>query len=437
MIRADEAIDLLRAFIRIDTTNPPGNEDKAAVFLENILKKAGIEARIFTPAPGRANILARITGRRAGKPVVLLSHMDVVPAHQEGWDVDPFGGELKGGFVYGRGAIDMKSQTICQLLAFIELYRQGITPEEDVLFLATCDEEVGGQNGVEYMLKEVVELRDASFVLSEGGWITEGDGVLHAQICVAEKKLSQFTIKATGRGGHGSMPHNDNANEKIVGASKAILSYEWPFRSTRIVNAYLNGILKGKKGKGFTFTSLRETLRNRRFREFIRNNPVYNALLRNTVTLTILKGGEKVNVIPTESLAYFDARLLPTEGHASFFARIRKLAGPDIEVTPIGTGMSEPFPSGYDTPYFKGLARAVAGMKGSIPVLPCVTTGATDLRYFRNLGILAYGFFPVTMPEEELLRMHGINERISVENIRQGLEGTYDTLKFLASLKAR
>jgi acetylornithine deacetylase/succinyl-diaminopimelate desuccinylase-like protein len=433
MTRADDAVELLRKFIQIDTTNPPGNEEKAILFLESILRKEGLEADIYSPAPGRANILAKIGGKRPGKPVVLLSHVDVVPAQSDGWDVDPFGGVLKDGFVYGRGAIDMKSQTICQLLAFIELYRKGTVPDQDILFLATCDEEVGGQNGVDYMLGKVADLSDASFVLSEGGCITHGNGLPHAQICVAEKKLSQFMIKALGRGGHGSMPHNDNANEKIVGASKTILAHEWPFKATRIVSAYLNAILKGKKGKGFTFTNLKDTLRGKGFRDFIQNNPVYNALLRNTVTLTILKGGEKVNVIPTESLAYFDARLLPTEEHDAFFKKIKKLCGPEVEVIPIGSGISEPMPSGYNTPYFRGIRKAVARINGPIPVLPCITTGATDLRYFRNLGIPSYGFFPVTLPEEELLRMHGINERISVENIRQGLKGTSDILEFLAT----
>lgn len=430
----DSATDLLREFIRIDTTNPPGNEEDAITFLDEYLDHVGIPTEIFHVAPRRANLLSRISGKNKGKPIILLSHIDVVPAKAEEWEVPPFSGEIRDGFIYGRGAIDMKSQAICQLLAFAQLYKDGIKPEHDIMYLATCDEEVGGQYGVEYMLKNMDELRNASFVLSEGGCIVDENGRLHAQVSVAEKKLSQFTLRAKGTGGHGSMPHNDNANEKVLRAAHAIISHQWPFKPTSIVGTYLNGILKNERGKGFVFNTLKQALSNRHFRSFVINNPVYNALLRNTVTPTILKGGEKVNVIPAESLISFDARLLPTESHHNFFKKIEKLAGKDVEVIPIGTGKSDPLPSGYKTQYFRGIKKVVNGLMGPIPVLPFLTTGATDLRYFRNLGIPAYGFFPIILSNEELFRMHGKDERISIVALQQGLVGTYEIVKFLATV---
>lgn len=435
MNELDTAVNLLSEFIRIDTTNPPGNEEDAVLFLDGYFDKAGIPTEIFHVAPKRANLLARIPGKNKGKPVVLLSHIDVVPAKAEEWEVPPFSGEVRDGFIYGRGAIDMKSQTICQLLAFAQLQKEGAKPERDIIYLATCDEEVGGQHGVEYMLKNVDELRNASFVLSEGGCIVDENGRLHAQVSVAEKKLSQFMIRAKGTGGHGSMPHKNSANEKVLNAAHAIMSYQWPFKPTSIVSTYLNGILKGEKVKGFTFTSLKQTLGNKQFRDFVENNPVYNALLRNTVTPTILKGGEKINVIPAESSISFDARLLPTESHSNFFKKIERLAGKDVEVIPVGTGESNPLPSGYNTPYFRGIKKVVNTLMGPVPVLPFLTTGATDLRYFRNLGIPAYGFFPITLPNEELFRMHGKDERISVAALKQGLVGMYEIVKFLATVK--
>jgi len=430
----DSATDLLREFIRIDTTNPPGNEEDAITFLDEYLDHVGIPTEIFHVAPRRANLLSRISGKNKGKPIILLSHIDVVPAKAEEWEVPPFSGEIRDGFIYGRGAIDMKSQAICQLLAFAQLYKDGIKPEHDIMYLATCDEEVGGQYGVEYMLKNMDELRNASFVLSEGGCIVDENGRLHAQVSVAEKKLSQFTLRAKGTGGHGSMPHNDNANEKVLRAAHAIISHQWPFKPTSIVGTYLNGILKNERGKGFVFNTLKQALSNRHFRSFVINNPVYNALLRNTVTPTILKGGEKVNVIPAESSISFDARLLPTESHHNFFKKIEKLAGKDVEVIPIGTGKSDPLPSGYKTQYFRGIKKVVNGLMGPIPVLPFLTTGATDLRYFRNLGIPAYGFFPIILSNEELFRMHGKDERISIVALQQGLVGTYEIVKFLATV---
>jgi acetylornithine deacetylase/succinyl-diaminopimelate desuccinylase-like protein len=435
MNELDSAVNLLSEFIRIDTTNPPGNEEDAVLFLDGYLDKVGIPTEIFHVAPKRANLLARISGKNKGKPVVLLSHIDVVPAKPEEWEVPPFSGEVRDGFVYGRGAIDMKSQAICQLLAFVQLQKEGTKPERDIIYLATCDEEVGGQYGAEYMLKNVDELRTASFVLSEGGSIIDENGRLHAQVSVAEKKLGQFIVTAKGTGGHGSMPHKDNANEKVLNAARAIMSYQWPFRPTSIVSTYLDGILKGEKRKGFTFTNLKQTLGNRQFRTFVENNPVYNALLRNTVTPTILKGGEKINVIPAESSISFDARLLPTERHSDFFKKIERLAGKDVEVVVVGTGKSDPLPSGYNTPYFRGIKKVVSTLVGPIPVLPFLTTGATDLRYFRNLGIPAYGFFPITLSNEELFRMHGKDERISVAALEQGLLGMYEIVKFLATVK--
>jgi acetylornithine deacetylase/succinyl-diaminopimelate desuccinylase-like protein len=433
MINIDNATQFLREFIRINTSNPPGNEEKAILFLESILQEEGLSTEIYMSVPKRANIISRIEGKKKGKPVILLGHVDVVPAQTDEWDVDPFGGDLKDGFIYGRGAIDMKGQIICQLLSFINLYKERIVPERDIIFLATCDEEVGGKNGLEYMLNQVKELRDASFVLSEGGCIIDEDGFRHAQISVDEKQLSQFMLKATGTGGHGSKPHNNNANEKIVNAAKAILSYDWPFKPTGIVNTYMNGILKGKKGNGFVYTNLKETLKNKNFRNFLENNPSYNALLRNTVTLTILKGGDKVNVIPATSQAYFDARLLPTENHEMFFKKIMKLCGDTVEIEQIGSATSKPVPSGYNNGYFNGIRQIVKKLNGSIPVLPFLMTGASDLRYFRNLGILSYGFFPATFTNDDFLRMHGKNERISVEALSEGLEGTNEIVKFLAS----
>lgn len=428
----DRTVQLLRDFIRINTTNPPGNEEEASRFLEGVLKGEGLESKVYLPVSGRANIISRIKGKKGGGPAILLSHIDVVPANSKEWDLDPFSGDIKDGYIYGRGTVDMKSQTICHLMAFIALHREGVVPERDIVFLATCDEEVGGRYGVEYMLHQVPELRDASFVISEGGCMVEEGGAIHAQVSVVEKKLSQFSIRAVGKGGHGSTPHGDNANEKIVQASQSIISYKWPMRPNAIVSAYMDGIFKGTKGKGFTYTTLKETIKNRNFQRFIEENPAYNALLRNTATLTILKGGDKVNVIPAESTASFDARLLPSERHETFFKKIKSLCGEDIEITRIGSGISEPAPCRYDTPFFRGLKKIVHDRWGAIPVLPYITTGATDLRYFRNIGVTAYGFFPAVFSPDDLLRMHSANERISLKTLKEGLEGMKDVVRFLA-----
>ena len=328
MMRIDNethpAVRLLSDLIKIDTSNPPGNEEGAAQFLEAVLAKEGIKAEIFSAEPRRANILARLKGKKAGSPMILLSHLDVVPAHDEGWVAPPFGGAVKDGFIYGRGAIDMKSQTVCHLLAFIGLHRENILPEKDMIFLATADEETSGELGVEYMLRKVEELRHASFVLSEGGFVVEEAGALHGQVSVAEKKVCQFMLRATGTGGHGSRPHGDNANDKIIRAAHRIISARLPFKQTGLATKYLNGLLPGRKIGGMRFSNLKDALRNARFRAFVERDPFLNAMLRNTATPTMLQSGDKVNVIPTEATASFDARILPGESHEKFLDRMRK-----------------------------------------------------------------------------------------------------------------
>jgi acetylornithine deacetylase/succinyl-diaminopimelate desuccinylase-like protein len=366
-----------------------------------------------------------------GAPVVLLGHLDVVPAHDEGWEAPPFSGAVRDGYIYGRGAIDMKSQVICHLLAFMDLQRSGVTPERDMIFLATADEEVSGKLGAEYMFQKVPDLGEASFVLSEGGFIMEEDGRLHARVSVGEKKVCQFMIRARGVGGHGSMPHKDSANNKIVRAAGRIIEAQSPLRPTKIVTRYLNGLLKGRKIGSMKFMNLRDALHNKGFRDFVESQPVLNALLRNTVTLTMLKSGDKVNVIPTEATAYFDARILPEVKHESFLKRVAAIAGREVEV--VSVQRTDSVPSPFNTAYFYNITKSVRRTTGPIPVLPFLTTGATDLRHFRALGIPAYGFFPMRLPEEEHLRMHSVNERLSVESLEEGLGATKDIVRFLAS----
>ncbi len=433
MFTSEQTIELVRQLIRINTSNPPGNEAEAVQFLESVLMDHGMDVTVFTPVKGKANLMAKIEGKRHGNPVVLLNHIDVVPARAEQWDMDPFGAEVRDGYIYGRGAIDMKAQTICHLVAFMNIRAEGILPERDILFLATCDEEVGGGYGLKYMLRDVKELRQASFVLSEGGGIIEENGKTTAQIAVSEKRLAQFVVRAAGAGGHGSMPHGDNANEKVVHAAQAILSHQWPMKPTAVVSAYFKGVFEHDASLSVPFTTMTEMVKEKTFRRIIEDNPVYNALLRNTVTLTVLRGGDKVNVIPSVAEAHFDARILPSESRERFFEKIRKLAGDGVTVEAVEQKEDDqPGRSDFRTPWFRGLQAITKRHFGDIPVLPFVTTGATDMRYLRELGITAYGFFPVRISADDLRRMHGVNERISIENLLEGCEVTKEIVRFLA-----
>lgn len=431
---SERLIESSREFLRLNSANPPGSEETSILYLESFLKKEGIESEIISPAPKRANIIAKIKGKRSDMPLVILSHVDTVPARPEEWEVDPFGGEIKDGYLYGRGAIDMKVQALCQLFAFIDIANEGFVPERDVIYLATCDEETGGKLGVKFMLEKKEVLADAYFVLSEGGFIIKDGNTIHAQISVTEKKVSQFYIRAKGTGGHGSTPHKDNPNEKLIEAAHRLLSYKWPIKLYPVAVKYIDGIMKGKIVNDFPYTDLKSAIKRKSFQSFIDENPVINALLRNTVTCTILKGGEKVNMIPVEAEAAFDARILPSETQNKFYNKIRRLAGKNVEVIPIGESLERAYYSNYKTRYFEAIENEIRNSFGPIQVLPYMTTGATDLRYFRSLGVPAYGFFPIVLTKDEIMRMHGINERISLENIKQGYEGIKNIIRALAKL---
>jgi acetylornithine deacetylase/succinyl-diaminopimelate desuccinylase-like protein len=216
-----------------------------------------------------------------------------------------------------------------------------------------------------------------------------------------------------------------------VRAAHRIIETQMPFKPTRIATRYLNGLLKGRRMGKLRFSDLREALADKGFCRFIEGQPMFNALLKNTVTLTMLKSGDKINVIPTESAAYFDARIFPEVKHERFLKQMARIAGPGVELVPVQKTFSAP--SSFDTPYFNNIAEAVRQANGPIPVLPYLTTGATDLRHFRARGVTAYGFFPVRLPEEEHMRMHSVNERLSVKSLEEGQQCMDEIVRFLAA----
>jgi acetylornithine deacetylase/succinyl-diaminopimelate desuccinylase-like protein len=434
----DEAVEILRSYIRINTTNPPGNEMEAARYLEGILRKEGVETTIYEPVPLRANLMAVITGKKKDRPLILLNHMDVVPAESDKWSLDPFGGIIQDGYIYGRGAIDMKAKGVAELMALLLLKRYQIPLKRDVIFLATADEEVGGRWGVKWMLEREPRLKEAACVLNEGGCIlVREDGELdHYEIATAQKVVAQFIVKARGRTGHGSMPHQDSATVKLIRVLNRLTEWESPLEVIPLVKEYFANLTKVKGADNATeYRDIEKALRDPVFAKAFIANPQYNAMVRNTLTPTILKAGQKINVIPSEAKAAFDCRILPGTSSKTFFARLREIIGDnEIAIVPLPEFESNPLPpSATNNELYNAIERVAQRKDPGCIVTPFLITGATDSRFFREIGVPCYDFSPFRLRQEDLKLVHGHNERISIENLGFASEVIFEIVHEVAA----
>jgi acetylornithine deacetylase/succinyl-diaminopimelate desuccinylase-like protein len=430
----DEATEILRNYIRINTTNPPGNEMEAARYLEGILRNEGVDATVYEPAPRRANLMAILPGTKRGNALILLNHMDVVPVEKDKWDLDPFGGIVKDGYIYGRGTIDMKGKGVAELMAVFLLKRYRVPLQRDVIFLATADEETGGRLGAKWMLEREPYLKEAACVLNEGGCILiREDGALdHYEIATAQKVVAQFSLKATGKTGHGSMPHGDSANVKLIRALNRLVEWESPFVVIPLVKRYfanLATIRSPEEAQGYH--NIEEALRDPAFAESFTANAQYNAMVRNTLTPTILKAGQKINVIPSMATASFDCRILPGTSSKDFFAQLRKVIGDEeIAIAPLPEFESNALPpSPLDNELYQAIERVAKQKDPGCMVTPFLITGATDSRFFREIGVPCYDFSPFRLRQDDLKLVHGHNERISIENLGFASEVIFEIVR--------
>jgi acetylornithine deacetylase/succinyl-diaminopimelate desuccinylase-like protein len=417
---AAEAAGLLQRYIRVDTTNPPGNEARACDFLQDVLAAEGIVSRRYTAAPGRDNLVADLPGSDPdAKPLVLLNHTDVVPVERDHWSVDPFAGQIKDGFVWGRGALDMKGMCVLELAAVLTLKRRGVPLRRPVRFLAVADEEAGSEYGVEWLDREHPEVLDAAFALNEGGYgATSYLGVERPLfgISMAEKSPLWLTLRATGRPGHGSTPHEDNVLDRMVRALQRVQSWQRPLSLTPPVAdsmraAYREGYVEMNPDKASA-----EDLA-KRYRQL-------RVLLSNTISATGLHAGVKHNVIPATASATLDCRLVPGHEHERFIAELRKVIDdPKVEIVTEFASESPWTPAG--TEVHEAIKEVCGAVMPEAALLPRVTAGFTDSRTFRRRGVPAYGFVPMLLGPDEQGGMHGNDERISLRNLRLGVEVMY------------
>ena len=431
-----EAVELLSRYLKIDTTNPPGNENLGVAFFAEIFDREGIPYKTYEPASSRGSIMSVLPGTGEKGAVILLNHIDVVPANADEWSVHPFSGAIKEGYVYGRGALDMKGQGILELMAFLEFSRKGLTPCRDLIFLAVADEEAGGANGVQHILNNHGEDIQADLVINEGGYGVSDvlpDRPLF-MIATAEKGVCRVKLKRSGPPGHGSTPHGENALEKLVQGLSRLLAKENPVIITPLIAEYFRQI-----GSSWTFLQpyLKdgdpETLIEILTREGMLNIPQMSAMLKNTISLNLMHAGNKVNVIPSSAEAELDIRLLPGADPDSVIAEIKKhLADENIRVE--SAGASRASESSMETEDFKIIKDVHFAHFPEALVVASLLFGASDSRFFRKKNIPCYGVCPVLLSLEELGRIHGIDERISEENMIRGTGVFTDIVKKLCGL---
>jgi acetylornithine deacetylase/succinyl-diaminopimelate desuccinylase-like protein len=430
----DEAVTWLHQYIRVDTVNPPGNEIAGARFLAEILQKEGIRYEIAESAPGRGNIWARLEGGD-GPALILLHHIDVVPADRRFWTTDPLSGEVRDGHIYGRGALDTKSTGILQLAAFLALHRSRVALNRDVIFMATADEEAGGEFGVGWLVKNRPELfQGVGFALNEGGGGRSESGRPQFGVEVTQKVPYWFRLTSRGEPGHGSRPREASSVTRLVAALERLRLHEFEARIVPAVDAYFKGLAPAAPPKWQQhYANMRQAIRTPKVAEDLqRENPAMHALIRNTCSMTRLDASDKINVVPAEAWAEIDCRLLPDQNPEAFINELRGVLGDDIKIDTL-MGF-RPAVSSADTGLFRVLREVTGQHFTGAPVVPAVGAGFTDSHFLRDLGIVAYGYSPTVIPLADGDGVHGNNERISVENVRRGVAMMLDILqRFVAS----
>ena len=430
----DETAQRLAEYIRINTANPPGNELAAARWLQEVLAREGVEGMILDTAElgaGRANFYARMPGTGSGKGIALVHHMDVVAATPSQWSVEPFGGQIEDGHVWGRGALDMKGHGIIQLMAFIALKRAGVPLTRELVYVGNADEEIGGLGSRTFVERHPDLVARIEYVLTEGADTrVEGGKVRWFAIDVGEKRTWWKKMVARGTTSHGSVPLGDNPVDRLVRALHRIQAWETPVRLTPAVDRFFKAQSRDQAGQSRAWLAdAAAALKTRRGRAWLLSEPERNALLRNTVTPTVLTGSEKTNIIPQEASAELDIRLLPDQDTTEFRRALERVIGDStIRLEAIGD-MAPRYDAPLDTEMFQALERVAARLLPGVPLATPISPGATDRPYWTAAGPVCYGIDPYLVElEESRHSVHGNDERISLENIEFGLRFYVETL---------
>jgi len=426
---AKEAQGWLADLIKINTSNPPGNEQIAAMYITGILAKDGIKAEILDLAPGRSAVVARLRSSAVAQPsraLLLVAHLDTVPVDKSKWSVDPFGAVIKDGYLYGRGAIDDKGMLAANLAAFIELKRSMAHLNRDVIFLATADEETSGDASIRTLIAKDWDKFAAGFAINEGGNIFVKNGkVQYAGVQADEKVAFNITVIARGTSGHASQPTKDNPVIHLAAAVAKIGNYSAPAHFTSIVRRYFEGLAPLEDDEiGKWMRSMDTADRGEHAQRVISDtSPLWNSMLRDTIAPTVLTAGVANNVIPAEARANLNVRLLPGDSIAAVVNDLNKLVNDPqvkLEVQP-SAGLAAPS-SSLESELYKVISKVVPQEFGGAPGLPFQSTWLTDSAQLRLHQVQALGLVPFPLTQDDLKRMHGDDERIPLAAFDKGVD---------------
>jgi acetylornithine deacetylase/succinyl-diaminopimelate desuccinylase-like protein len=427
----DEAKHHLQALLRCDTTNPPGNEALAATYLRTQLMAEGIEPRLIEPAPGRVSVWARLPGTGEARPILLVSHTDVVPVERDQWTADPFGGEERDGFIYGRGAVDMKDMLALELTLFLHFARlaktTGYRLKRDLLLLAVADEEDGGANGMAWIVAHMPELVAAEFALNEGGGMGLDFGQQRVYLCeMAQKGSIRVTLRARGAPGHAAIPHNDSAVARLAKALSRLTAGPLPMHVIPTTRRFIQTIAATQaQPQRAVFLQTLNPLLSQSVLARMPDRNVANglrALLHNTASPTMLRAGTALNVIPGEATAQLDCRIIPGQTAATLTAELRqRIPDPQVEIE------TDPLALGYEmqpTALFDAITKTIGMIEPGALVAPYLFPAVSDSRFLAPRGVIPYGFVP-HRPEPDVPPVqslaHSHDERVSVANLDFGL----------------
>ena len=419
----DESVLWLQEYLQVDTVNPPGNETRAVDFYAKIFKEEGIEFNSAESAPGRGNIWARLKG--GNKPaLILLQHTDVVPANMNFWTSDPFSGEIRDGYIWGRGALDMKGTGISHLAVFLSLHRSGLALNRDIIFLATADEEAGGAYGAGWMVENHPEVfKGAGLLINEGGSGYQANGKIIFGVEVTQKVPVWLRLTAIDTPGHGSSPRPTSSVTRIVEALNLVKENPFKARIIPEVERIFKSDSRSMEGElGDKFFNIKESIQREGFLEELQEySASRHALTRDTCSMTRMGGSTKINVIPPEAWAEIDCRILPDRPAEEFietFNELVKDTGVEVEVIMAFTSAISP----TDSDLFNAIEEVTSDLYPNSSVVPSVSTGFTDSHFTRDLGIASYGFNPLIAKGDEFSGVHGNDERINEEAFRQSVQ---------------